>query len=117
MSQGLKSSPQVDGFALRFPRNGGSRYNERGASARAKTWLGVIRVLKIGYGLMMLAGACLVGYASYHVVRALVASPAIPTFFKGLILLAALGVIVTLIGLVRERRKEEKDDPIDNGSD
>ena len=72
-------------------------------------------MLKIGYGLMMLAGACLVGYAGYHVVRALVASPAIPTFFKGLILLAALGVIVTLIGLIRERRREDKDDPIDNG--
>jgi F0F1-type ATP synthase membrane subunit c/vacuolar-type H+-ATPase subunit K len=74
-------------------------------------------VLKIGYGLMMLAGACLVGYAGYHVIRALVASPAIPAFFKGLILLAGLGVIVTLIGLVRERRREEKDAPIDDGSD
>ena len=66
---------------------------------------------------MMLAGACLVGYAGYHVVRALVASPAIPTFFKGLILLAALGVIVTLIGLIRERRREDKDAPINDGSD
>ena len=74
-------------------------------------------MLRIGYGLMMLAGACLVGYAGYHVVRALVASPVVPVFFKGLILLVALGVVVTLIGLVRERRKEEKDDPIDNGSD
>jgi F0F1-type ATP synthase membrane subunit c/vacuolar-type H+-ATPase subunit K len=87
------------------------------AAASAKTWLGVVQVLKIGYGLMMLAGACLIGYAGYHVVGALVASPAIPAFFKGLILLAALGVIVTLIGLVRERRREEKDDPIDDGSD
>jgi F0F1-type ATP synthase membrane subunit c/vacuolar-type H+-ATPase subunit K len=87
------------------------------AAASVKTWLGVVRVLKIGYGLMMLAGACLIGYAGYHVVRALVASPAIPPFFKGLILLAALGVIVTLIGLVRERRREEKDDPIDDGND
>ena len=82
-----------------------------------ETWLREVQVLKIGYGLMMLAGACLVGYAGYHVVRALVASPAIPTFFKGLILLAALGVIVILIGLMCERRREEKDAPIDDGSD
>ena len=74
-------------------------------------------MLRVGYGLMMLAGACLVAYAGYHVVRALVASPAIPAFFKGLILLAGLGVIVTLIGLVRERRREEKNAPIDDGSD
>ena len=74
-------------------------------------------MLRIGYGMMMLAGACLVAYAGYHAVGALVASPAIPTFFKGLILLAALGVIVTLIGLLCERRREEKDDPIDDGSD
>ena len=66
---------------------------------------------------MMLAGACLVGYAGYHVVRALVTSPAIPSFFKGLILLAALGVIVTLAGLIRERRKEERDAPIDDRDD
>ena len=51
-------------------------------------------MLRIGYGLMMLAGACLVGYAGYHGVRALVTSPAIPSFFKGLILQAALGMIV-----------------------
>jgi len=74
-------------------------------------------VLRIGYGLMMLAGASLIGYAGYQAVRALVTSPAIPAFFKGLILLAALGVIVTLIGLIRERRREERDAPIDDGSD
>jgi Co/Zn/Cd efflux system component len=65
----------------------------------------------------MLAGAGLVGYVAYHVVRALVAAPRIPPFFKGLILLAAAGVIVTLIGLIRERRKEEADAPVDNGKD
>ena len=74
-------------------------------------------MLRVGYGLMMLAGACLIGYAGYHVIRALVASPVIPAFFKGLILLAAFGVIVTLIGLIRERRREEKDAPIDDGDD
>lgn len=74
-------------------------------------------VLKLGYGLMMLAGAGLVGYAGYHVVRALIGAPGIPPFFKGLILLAGLGVIVTLIGLVRERRKEEAHDSSDNGTD
>lgn len=74
-------------------------------------------MLKVGYGLMMLAGACLTGYAGYHVVRILIASPVIPAFSKGLILLAALGVVVTLIGLLRERRREEKDAPIDNGGD
>lgn len=74
-------------------------------------------MLKLGYGLMMLAGAGLVGYAGYHVVRALVTAPGIPSFFKGLILLAGLGVIVTLIGLVRERRREVAHDSDHNGAD
>jgi len=74
-------------------------------------------VLRIGYGMILLAGTCLVGYVGYHVVRVLLAAPSIPTFFKALILLAAAGVIVTLIGLIRERRREEKDASFDDGND
>ena len=74
-------------------------------------------MLRIGYGLMMLAGASLIGYVGYHGIRAFLSSSAIPAFFKGLILLAVVGVIVTLIGLIRERRREEKDAPSDDGSD
>ncbi len=72
-------------------------------------------MLRIGYGLMMLAGVCLVGYVGYQVIRLLVTSSAIPVFFKGLILLAGLGLGLTVVGLIRERRKEERDAPIDNG--
>lgn len=82
-----------------------------------KRGLEEVCMLRAGYGLMMLAGVCLIGYVGYRAVLTLVATPVIPAFFKGLILVAALGVIVTLIGLIRERRREESDDPIDDGSD
>jgi len=74
-------------------------------------------VLRVGYGMILLAGSCLVGYVGYHVVRALLAARGIPTFFKALILLVAAGVVVTLIGLIRERRREEKDASFDDGDD
>jgi hypothetical protein len=75
------------------------------------------RVLKIGYGLLMAAGACAVGFVGYHILRILIAAPGIHPFFKVVILLAAVGAILVLVGLVRERRKEERDAPIDDGSD
>lgn len=74
-------------------------------------------MLRVGYGMILLAGSCLVGYVGYHVVRVLLAARGIPTFFKALILLVAAGVVVTLIGLIRERRREEKDASIDDGDD
>ncbi|MBU0595388.1 hypothetical protein KJ567_01725 [Candidatus Bipolaricaulota bacterium] len=74
-------------------------------------------MLRIGYALMMLAGACAAGFVGYHVLRVLVTAPGIHPFFKAVILLAGLGVILVLLGLVRERRREERDAPIDDGDD
>ena len=74
-------------------------------------------MLRIGYGLLMLAGACAVGFVGYHIIRVLVTAPGIHWFFKAVILLAGVGAVLVVIGLVRERRKEEKGAPIDDGSD
>jgi len=74
-------------------------------------------MLRIGYALLMTAGACAVGFIGYHVIRVLVLAPGIHPFFKAVILVAGVGVILVLIGLVRERRREERDAANDNGSD
>jgi len=66
-------------------------------------------VLKIGYWLMMTAGALLAGYVAYFLIRLLVTAPGIGIFFKVVILVGASGLILTIAGLVWERRKEEKD--------
>ena len=75
-----------------------------------------MRVLRIGYGLLMLAGACAAGFVGYHIIRVLVTAPGIHWFFKAVILLAGAGAILVVVGLIRERRKEEKDAPINDGS-
>ena len=72
-------------------------------------------MLKIGYGLLTSAGACAVGFVGYYVVRVLVTAPGIHWFLKAVILLAGAGAVLVVIGLVRERRKEERDAPIDDG--
>jgi hypothetical protein len=74
-------------------------------------------MLKIGYGLTLLAGGLLVGYLGYLLVRFLLAAQFIGPFFKAVILLGALGVLMTLAGLIRERRKESKDADDDDGDD
>jgi len=74
-------------------------------------------MLKIGYALMMLAGACAVGFVGYHVIRILVTAPGIHPFFKAVILLAGVGVVLVLVGLVRERRREDRDASINDASD
>jgi len=74
-------------------------------------------MLKIGYGLLISAGACAVGFVGYYIIRVLVTAPGIHWFFKAVILLAGAGAILVVIGLVRERRKEERDAPIDDGGD
>ena len=74
-------------------------------------------MLKLGYALLMTAGAGAVGFIGYHVIRVLVLAPGIHPFFKAVILLAGVGVILVLIGLVRERRREERDAARDDGSD
>lgn len=72
-------------------------------------------MLKIGYGMLMLAAACVVAYVAYHVIRILVLAPGIHSFFKAAILVAAVGLVLVLIGLVRERRREERDASDDDG--
>lgn len=74
-------------------------------------------MLKLGYALILVAGIGLIGFAGYHAVLALIRAPDINLFFKGLILCAGIGVGLTLIGLVIERRKESKNDPRDDESD
>ena len=64
------------------------------------------QMLKIGYALMLAAGAGLVGFALYHAVSLLVSAPDIGLFFKVLILVAGVGIGLTLIGLVIEKRKD-----------
>jgi hypothetical protein len=66
-------------------------------------------VLRVGYGLLILGGAGLLGYAAYHVVRALLLVEAIPLFLRVVILLIGAGVVLTLAGLIWERRKEARD--------
>jgi len=63
---------------------------------------------RAGYGLIMIAGAGLIGYAGYHAARLLIASSEIGLFFKGLILVVCLGLVLALAGLIWERRKEER---------
>lgn len=71
-------------------------------------------MLRIGYALILLAGAGLVGFAGYHAISFLIFAPGIHPFFKALILCASVGVVVTLIGLVIEKRKEGKYVPSDD---
>jgi hypothetical protein len=75
-------------------------------------WEGLM--LKIGYVLILIAGAGLVGFLGFRVVSLLIQSPGIHPFFKGLILCAGVGVILTLGGLVMEKRKEDKHASGDN---
>ena len=73
-------------------------------------------MLKLGYFLMIAAGVLLGGYAAYWVVRVVVTSPGLGLFFKVVILVGATGLLITLAGLVIERRRE-KDDYSDDGDD
>ena len=74
-------------------------------------------MLRIGYGLLLLAGACAVGFVGYHIIRVLVTAPGIHWFFKAVILLAGAGAVLVVVGLIRERRKEDRDASINDGSD
>jgi len=74
-------------------------------------------VVRIGYGLMLAAGTLLAGYVAVTLVRLLLSAPGIPVLFKAIILLGALGLVVTIVGLVVERRKEERHAAGDNGDD
>ena len=65
-------------------------------------------MLRVGYGLLMIAGAGLIGYVGYHAARLLIVTSEIGLFFKALILVVCVGLVLTLAGLIRERRKEER---------
>jgi len=73
-------------------------------------------MLKLGYFLMIAAGGLLGGYAAYSVVRVIITAPGLCLFFKLVILVGAAGLLITLAGLIIERRRE-KDDYSDNGDD
>lgn len=66
-------------------------------------------MLRLGYWLMMLAGAALIGFAAYHVIRLLIVSTAIGLFFKVLIPVGGVGILLTLAGLIREKMREDRD--------
>ncbi|MEA3356712.1 MAG: hypothetical protein U9Q23_05200 [Candidatus Bipolaricaulota bacterium] len=66
-------------------------------------------MLKLGYWLMTVAGALLGGYIAYLLIHVLVTTAGLHPFFKALILTGVAGVLITIIGLIRERRKEGKD--------
>lgn len=67
-------------------------------------------MLRLGYGLMMLAGAAFIGFGGYHAIRLLVVNTEIGLFFKVLIPVAGVGLLLTLAGLIRERVREDRDD-------
>ncbi len=65
-------------------------------------------MMKLGYWLMIVAGSLIGGYAAYFLIRLIVTAPGIGTFFKVVILIGAAGLIITIIGLILERKKEGK---------
>jgi len=66
-------------------------------------------LLRIGAWLMSAAGLLIAGYAVYWLVRLLVFAPGISVFFKVAILVGGIGLLITLVGLIMERRKEAED--------
>lgn len=73
-------------------------------------------MLKLGYFLMIVAGVLLGGYAAYLVIRTVVMAPGLGLFFKVVILVGATGLLITIVGLIIERRRD-KDDYSDDGDD
>jgi hypothetical protein len=74
-------------------------------------------VVRAGYALLLLAGGTLLGYALYTVIRLLLAAQGVPVLFKVVILLAVVGLLMTVAGLVVERRREERRAVRDDGDD
>lgn len=74
-------------------------------------------MLKIGYGLILVAGVGLLGYVGYRAAVWLLRPPGLGLFLKGTILCGAAGIGLTLLGLAMERRKESKHDPRIDESD
>jgi hypothetical protein len=63
---------------------------------------------------MLAAGAGLVGFALYHAVSLLILADGISLFFKVLILVAGAGIVLTLVGLIIEKRKDGEHVPSDD---
>ncbi len=66
-------------------------------------------MLKLGYFLMITAGGLLGGYIAYQLIRVILLAPGIGIFLKAVIIIGAAGFVITLVGLIRERRKEDRD--------
>ena len=73
-------------------------------------------MLRIGYLLMILSVALLGGYAAYFIVSAIATAPGLSLFFKIVILVGIAGFVVTLVGLIIERRRDN-DDYSNDGDD
>ena len=65
---------------------------------------------------MIAAGVLLGGYAASLVTRTVAMAPGLGLFFKVVILVGAAGLLITIVGLIIERRRD-KDDYSDNGDD
>lgn len=68
-----------------------------------------VGMLRLGYTLLVGSVLLLFGYGGYELVRALWRIPGVPPFLKWVILLGALGLVLTLAGLIWERLKEGRD--------
>ncbi len=66
-------------------------------------------MLRIGYALLISALGLLAGYAAYWAVRLLFGIAGIPLFLKAVIALALLGLLLVLLGLLRERLRQGKE--------
>jgi len=66
-------------------------------------------VLRIGYVFLISALALLTGYAVYWAVRLLFGIAGIPLFLKVVIALALFGLLLVILGLLRERLREGRE--------
>ena len=71
-------------------------------------------MLKVGYVLMLVAGAVLVGFVLFQAVSWLILTAEISLFFKVLSLVGGLGIVLTLVGLIIEKRKDGENVPCDD---
>lgn len=55
---------------------------------------------------MLVAGAVLVGFVLFQAISWLILTTEISLFFKVLILGGGLGIVLTLVGLIIEKRKD-----------
>ena len=63
---------------------------------------------------MLVAGAVLVGFVLFQAVSWLILTAEISLFFKVLSLVGGLGIVLTLVGLIIEKRKDGENVPCDD---